>query len=289
MLSFVLGAIGIAQLFGGGWPEILCSIVTGSAVALLWAFVVTVPGFSKLLEIASAFVSAVIANLLGTYLYHGQLNIFLVTLAGVIILLPGLTLTISIAEIASRHLISGTARLTSALVCALLITGGMVIGFQASEKFFTVTPNDTYAPTPLSDWYFILTAIIVTFAFALALRVDIRQYWVIFIACSWGIFAGTILTEWSGFEGGVFMGSFIICSFGNIYTWYSRNGIASVPIWTGVLILVPGSLSVKGFFNLGNGSSDLGLNQLFTTFFTTILISIGLFTANVVFRPHKAL
>ena len=66
------------------------------------------------------------------------LSVPVVTLGGLIVLIPGLSLTLAMTEIATRHLVSGTARLTGALVLFLTIVRASVARLRIDQalKFY---------------------------------------------------------------------------------------------------------------------------------------------------------
>ena len=56
------------------------------------------------------------------------------TIAGLIIVLPGFSLTIAMTELAARHLVSGTARLAGAFTVFLAMTFGVAVGRQLATS-----------------------------------------------------------------------------------------------------------------------------------------------------------
>src|SRR5690606_30564729 len=59
------------------------------------------------------------------------------SLAGLVVLLPGLTFTIGLTELSTRHLASGTARLAGALVTFLGLGFGVALGSKAGALIAT--------------------------------------------------------------------------------------------------------------------------------------------------------
>lgn len=80
----------------------------------------------KLAEVARAafFVSLCAVGLARVF---GPLSVLVATVAGLIVLIPGLTFTTALSELVTRHLSSGTARLSGAVVSFLAIAFGVVI------------------------------------------------------------------------------------------------------------------------------------------------------------------
>ena len=78
--------------------------------------------------------------------FVSPLSIYVTTLAGLIVLVPGLTLTTAMTELATRDLVSGTARLMGAVLIFLEIGFGVALGWQLTR----LAPSPlVLAPTPL--------------------------------------------------------------------------------------------------------------------------------------------
>src|SRR5207253_3126271 len=73
----------------------------------------------------------------------------LVTVAALIILLPGMSLTTAMSELATRHLIAGTARLMSAVIVLLELVVGVALGERAAAAAVEVHHA---VPVPLPAW-----------------------------------------------------------------------------------------------------------------------------------------
>ena len=104
------------KFLGGGADDVAVS----AAVGLLIGFIAL--GFkrftitSHVFELTATFVASALVSLIAT---EGiRISIPTATLASIITLLPGLTITVAMTELASRHLASGSARLSSASSCS---------------------------------------------------------------------------------------------------------------------------------------------------------------------------
>ena len=103
---------GAAALFlGGGVPE----VVAAAAMAMLtgWLAVANVLPVAarRFFEPLAAFLASGLVCAAAT---RTPLSTYVATLGGLIVLLPGLTLSAAMSELNSRHLVSGTARMTGA-------------------------------------------------------------------------------------------------------------------------------------------------------------------------------
>ena len=96
------------------------------------------------------------------------LSFYITTLAGLIVLVPGLTLTTGIRELATRNLISGTASLMGAGLVFFELGFGVALGSQI-QNF--LPPTDLYlAPVPLPAWTLFVALIIAPLAFVVLLK-----------------------------------------------------------------------------------------------------------------------
>jgi uncharacterized membrane protein YjjB (DUF3815 family) len=100
----------------------------------------------------------------------------LVALAALVTLLPGMTLTIGMRELATEHLQSGVANTASALVQVLGLVFGVEVGRSIAINWFG--PVAQAAPQAPFDTWHVLAALAAGFAFTLTLRARLRDAWV---------------------------------------------------------------------------------------------------------------
>ena len=108
-----LTAIGVNQVIGG------------ALFAQPSLYAASVGGWSPWLVAAVGLASLLVA--LASLLWGG-LSTSITVLGGVIVLVPGLTLTVAMNELATRHLMSGTGRLMGAATTFLVIGLGVALG-----------------------------------------------------------------------------------------------------------------------------------------------------------------
>lgn len=132
VVASALGAAGFAVLLGGGWTAFLAGLPVGLAVGVLIALGVRFHRLSRLTDLLGGFMAAVATVLTGHFIHHFSLPT--VALAGVFLLLPGFSITMGVAELASRHLSAGTARLAGAAVVLVNLGLGSFIGFTLMAR-----------------------------------------------------------------------------------------------------------------------------------------------------------
>ena len=108
-------------MFGGSPSDILLGMSAGIAVALVSRLapdrlLVPLGGFCAALTVA------LLAPLMSTA------NVDAATLSGVIVLVPGFTLTLGVSELVTHNITAGVSRLGAALITALSLSFGVLMG-----------------------------------------------------------------------------------------------------------------------------------------------------------------
>ena len=125
ILCFALVSGAAARFFAGGLMEIGAAAGIGVIVGVLSLTARRRREYARVLEFVAGMVAALLAMLLGSWV---ALHVQTVVLGGVIFLVPGLTLTMAVTELATRNLVSGTARLMGALTILVSIGFGVAVG-----------------------------------------------------------------------------------------------------------------------------------------------------------------
>ena len=113
VLAYGLVAAAIARIFQGNMDEMLGAGLVGLVVGFLAFWAKRKALLDHLLPAISALVATLVAFAI-TDLLGIAVRPSIVVVSGLIILLPGLSLTIAMAELATQNMVSGTARLTGA-------------------------------------------------------------------------------------------------------------------------------------------------------------------------------
>ena len=147
-LAFGLVSFTAARFFGGGLAEMAASgllgLVTGVLAALADRFVTMGRVFEFLVAVTVTFLA------MAGSMFIAPFSSGIAILASLIILLPGLTLTLALNELATNHLVSGTARFTGAMMTFLKLGLGVGIGQKLAlflPAVFAETP-----PIVLPEW-----------------------------------------------------------------------------------------------------------------------------------------
>ncbi len=283
-LSFGLASGASTQFFGGGWREALAAGVIGLMLGTLASLTKRSPDTTRLFEATAAIFASVSAIVAMQVL--SPLSFYITTLAGLIVLVPGLTLTTGIRELATRNLISGTARLMGAGLVFFELGFGVALGSQI-QNF--LPPADLYlAPVPLPAWTLCIALIVAPLAFVVLLKARPHDaVWI--LLAGWLAFGGARTGGYLlGQQLGAFVGAIVIGAASNLCARW-RNQPASVTLVPGILLLVPGSIGFGSFLKFIERDVLSGIETAFQMLLVAVALATGLLIANVIIPPRQAL
>ncbi len=269
--------------FGGRLMEVIFSTIIGLIVGLIGLSCSRGARTQYLVDMAAAFATTILAYLAGI-LVPG-LSVDVTMLAALIILLPGLGITIAINELATQNLASGTARMAGAMTTFISMGFGVVMGRGLVVALFGAPSDVTTAVLP---WWWLITATVVcAFAFTVLFLAQPRDLgWILLAAMiSYG---GARLGSWAfGSEAAAWTGSFLLGIASNLFARY-RNRPAAVMQVPGMILLVPGSI---GFFSLSallDHDVQKGIETAFSMTLVAISIVAGLLMANALVPTRRS-
>jgi len=215
------------------------------------------------------------------------------SLAGLVVLLPGLTFTVALTELSTRHLASGTARLSGALVVFLGLGFGLALGAKlgvfvggALRDLLGANSAAWWSSANLPLWGEWIALIIAPLAFTVLLNAAAKDAaWIVaFCAAAYltSRFAGASMGE----ELGAFMGAFVVSAGSNVVSRVFRRSsmVTQVP---GLLILVPGSIGFRSMTSLLGQEVEVGIATAFRLGIIGISLAAGLLAGNVVARAFR--
>jgi uncharacterized membrane protein YjjP (DUF1212 family) len=272
----------VAVLFRGGVAE----IVSAGALGLLMAMLEVVhgkrswePGF---LEPLSGFLAAVGALAIAQFII--PIDDRLVTLAALIIMIPGLKLTVAFTELAVGHLSAGVARLAGAGVSLLTITVGVALGWRLAGGWRQL-PDELHFLPVWAPWLAIAVAPI---TFAIVFRARWPQWPVIVAVTISGFVASTLAGSSWGSEVGAFLGATVVGIGSNLYARL-RDHPALVPLTPGIIVLVPGSMGYRSLTAFIDRQTVLGIDFAFAMLMVAMSLVGGIMTANAILPPKRIL
>jgi uncharacterized membrane protein YjjB (DUF3815 family) len=283
-LCFALTSGAVAQFLGGGWPEVAGASALGLLIGGLASLAPRAPAVARLFEPLAALLASFAATLAAAA--WPPLSVLLVTLAGLIVLVPGLTLTVAISELASRQLVSGSARLAGAVALFFGIALGVAVGGRLGNAL--VMPPAAVDPTPLGGLWRWAALLAAAAALTVLLRARPRDAgWVLLAAvlAVEGVDLGALLL---GPQLGGFVGALLVGLGGNLYARVLHRPAAVLQV-PGLILLVPGSLGFRSLAALLEEDVLSGVQTAFSTSLSAIALATGILLANVVLPPRRVL
>lgn len=217
LASFAVSSGLIAPLvFKGSWYDMLAGMGLGSVVGLTSLLASRYSVYSNVFEVSTSIVIAFVAKALRDYVCFTG-----VVLSGIVMLLPGLSLTTAIMELSSRYMISGSVRMFYSLIYCLFLGFGLSIGSNLWDVFKEPPPGDLkmgYCHPATEPWRWILFPIL-AIAFNIQLYAAPKQ-WPVMIVCS---SVGYAVSEFAGLYWphslhiAAAVSAFVVGLLGNIY------------------------------------------------------------------------
>ncbi len=283
LVAFVLSSGAVSCFFGVTEFEVLVACVLGFVTGLCALAATRRPALSPVLEPLTASIVSTLAFAIAGITGSG--NAYQTSLAGLIVLLPGLMFTIGLTELSTRHLASGTARLSGALVTFLGLGFGVALGVKAGGLLATIAQaNDVtwLVSTPrVPTWTAWAAMIVAPLCFAVLLRAERRDVgWIILAGVAAYLtsrFAGQSLGE----ELAAFLGALVVGAGSNLLARWQRT-TAMVTQVPGLLLLVPGSIGFRSVTSLLGNETITGIDTAFQLALVGISLAAGLLAGNVV-------
>ena len=282
-IAFGVASGAACQFLGGGAREIIAAALLGIFVSLFARLQGRFSRLSQIFELLTAFLVSVIA--VGLSVAMGPMTAITATLGGLIVLIPGLTLTTALNELATAHLASGTARLSGAFMTFLGIVFGVALGNRVGGSLFGLA---TMAEPILLPPAAAMAALIVApLSFTIIFRALPRDAIWIVAAGVIGVEGGRLGSATLGVELGAFAGAFAVGIIAAIYERVVRRPGAVVMV-PGILLLVPGSVGFRSLLALLDRQALAGVETAFSTVLTATALVAGLLMASVL-APERRL
>jgi uncharacterized membrane protein YjjP (DUF1212 family) len=284
LLCHLLVAACWGRLLGGGPREMLVAGLASLCVGLFAVGEGRWPALGRVLTPLSALLASTLA-VLGAH-FFGPLSLQVATLSGLVVLLPGLTLTTAVTELATRNLMAGTSRLVGSGLVFLQLGFGVAVGGQLAQW---LPPVQGMVPQPmLPPWTEGLALLVGTMSTGVLVQTRRRDVpWA--VAASLFTFGAARLGAFLiGPQLGAFVGALALGTASNLLSRY-RGGPAAVTLVPGILMLVPGSVGYRSVASLLARDTLTGVDTAFNMLMVAVALVAGLLVANAVAPSRRAL
>ncbi|MGE5378114.1 MAG: threonine/serine ThrE exporter family protein [Bacteroidota bacterium] len=283
VLGYFLSCVGLTMLFR---PDPLSLLITGTMGILvglmLWGFQ-KMPRFNLLLPvIISTVVSTLIFYLTRQGYIYGPANLLV---APLVIFLPGSLLTTGMIELASMHILSGSARLIYGVAMLMLLFMGIAIGLNLSN----LPSYQVYAYQAVSfPWWapFLGTLLFGLGTFVRLSGANRDLFWmllVLYVAMLGQALGDYLINPYFG----AFVGATLMALSSEVIGRSPRRTPAVVSQVLAFWFLVPGSrglLSVTSLLTKDIQSAAIGLGQMVILI---IAITLGVLLGTLITSPQK--
>lgn len=284
LLAFALTSAAASRFFGGGPAEMSMSVVVGLVVGLLGIGASRVPAVARLFDPAAGLVVSLLAVLGASFV--APLSVPIVTIAGLIVLVPGLTLTVSVSELAERSLVSGTARLHGALLVFLMLGFGVAVGGKLGTLISGSIP--AMQPAAMPGWSEAIAVLVACICLTVLFKAPGRDVGWIILAGSITYSAVRFASPEVGPELGVFAGAIVIGVFSNLHARLF-NRPAALTRLPGMMLLVPGGLGFLSISSLLEQDVLTGIQTAFRVAVIAVALVTGLIISNAIVPPGRRL
>ena len=287
------------------WLKIVCWGLTGGAVAVMLK--ASWPGMA-----VAAFCSALIGllvNRAGPALREGGLesiaalfstllvfalnqlvpglDVFVIIMSSLIVLIPGLSLTIAVTELSTDHLASGSARFAGALVTLLKLSLGVLVGTVVVQWLGWLPGQDPAPALAAPPGWFRWPALLASaMSFGVLFSARRKEFHIAVLAAIVSYLVSRVGVAAGGLEFGVLLAAMTVAILANLYGRMFRQTGALIRV-PGVILLVPGTIGYHGAMALLlEGGADLTEISLLAL---RLLISLvgGLLFGNTLLPPRK--
>lgn len=290
-LAYGLTSASVAVFLQGSWVDVLFSAGIGWLVGLVALMATRHAGVGRLFEVVAALIATVVANG-ATALVASRVpaSVFVQMLAGVIVLIPGLTLTIAITELATRNLVAGTARLMSALVTFVQLAFGVVAGTAIGGVLLRAAGGATHPAQSgtLPLWAEAPALIVASVALTVLFSARWKDLPWILASAALAVGSTKLGSHLAGPQLGAFVGAFLVAAASNLRARLLDRP-AAVTLVPGVLLLVPGSVGFRSVAAFLDKDVLGGVGTAFDMVLLATSLVAGLLVANAAVRPRHAL
>jgi uncharacterized membrane protein YjjP (DUF1212 family) len=279
-LAFI--AVGVTMILGGGTRELIVSATIGMCTGALSTISAKSAVMARLFAVAASFAATLIVAAYTKLL--GPTNIYISIIAGIVVILPGYSLTLALHELANDFLVAGVARLGRVLSVLLALGCGAFLGLAIVPWVISTGSVQSH---PVAATWWILASVGMAVGMSITLDARLRDFSWVFASSFVALLTAHVLGGTSAHAVSAFLAAFICGLVANTGARFLRvpQAIMLVPA---LVVLVPGSLSYESVLFAFQHNIDSALIQAANTIVAAIQIVAGLLLSQIVL-PASAL
>jgi uncharacterized membrane protein YjjP (DUF1212 family) len=288
-LAFGFASASVAALLRTSVADVAASGLIGLLIGALAIASASRPRLAEASDAIAAMLATFAAAAIAAFVV--PLSLQTVTIASLIVLMPGLMLTTAVAELSSQNWASGTARFAGASVVLLKLTFGTIAATQLVQAmgWQPQLATGTQLP-PWAEWAGLLVG---SGAFAVLFGAARRDV-IVVMAGAW---IGYGLTRLGGellgdagahLAGGVFFAGLGVAAISNAFGRIFRRPGALIRV-SGIILLVPGSVGFRSLNFVLERDVVLGLDTAVAVLSALIALVAGLLFGNLLVPPRRYL
>jgi uncharacterized membrane protein YjjP (DUF1212 family) len=284
-LCFGLASATAARTFGGGTREVIAAAVIGLLTGALTAFAGRSEDARRIVEALASVFAGALAVVAARLVF--PMSTYIPTIAGLIVLIPGLTLTTAVTELATRNLVSGTARLTGAVMIFLTLGIGAALGGEIGA----LLPHAAHVgrtATPMPEWTLYPALVLAPIGFAVLFQTAPRDIVWVMVSGLAGFGGARLGAATFGPALGTFVGAVVVGLVANAIARMT-NRPATLLLVPGIVFLIPGSFGFGSFAKFLENDVVTGITIAFELVLATVALVIGLLLANAILPSRRAL
>lgn len=276
--ALAMAALGAALILGGGARELIVAGLIGLCTGLLSAAGMRYPVAARLFAVLAAFAGTLIVA--GFDRAVGPVNIYISIIAGVVVVLPGYSLTLALYELANDDLVAGTARLGKVLSVLFSLACGALLGFAVAGP--QLLAHGGVVPHPVGSFGWMLAVLLLSIGFSIDLDARARDFVWVLAASFVAILASRFVAASPLHAIGPFAAAVVCGVVANTGARFLRvpQPVMLVPA---LYVLVPGSLSYESILFAFQSNINAALPIAANTAAAAVLLVAGLLLSQLVF------
>ena len=290
VVAFGLAAAAVAGLLRTSWTDVAVAGALGLIIGIIAVASRTRPHLSAASEAIAAIVATVLAAAFAHFI--APLSVQTVVVAALIVLMPGLSLTTAVTELASGQLVTGTARFAGAMVVLFKLTFGSIAGAQIVNALGWVPRTAQVMALPALVE--VIAAMTAAFSFAILFRTSRRDVPLVMVSAVMGYVLTRFASGWFvpsqgvDFAAAVFFSSLVMAALANLYGRVVGRPGALVRL-PSIMLLVPGSVGFRGLASLMERDYTLGMDTGVAVLSALVALMAGLLFGSVLVPPRRYL